>query len=363
MKSETCVIGAGTAGLLLASSAAKMGLKVSVYDTKARPGMPPSASGILSIKGLDGLGIPYMSAVRNTLYGARIHAGSAQLTVLAKEKKAYVLDRPALNEILISEAEKNGARIVLGSRITARELDVFSRSCIIAGADGAVSMVSKHFRMGAIRKYVLTYKAVFELPNDERSVDLYFDNSIAPGFFAWLCPISKYEVEAGIGVDSSRGNAKLAFSRFMAKYAKSVLGDSKMLNAYASIIPISSAKQIVNEEHEVLLVGDAAGQVKASTGGGIIYGGNAALMAAKAIYEHVMHNAPLGAYSASFSKLFGTDMRLHGLVRLLYSSLSPGSMSLLIKALAKLGFGDKLSKYGDMDSVLLTFKRMLHLAR
>ncbi|MEM3215784.1 MAG: hypothetical protein QXS17_02630, partial [Candidatus Micrarchaeaceae archaeon] len=216
---------------------------------------------------------------------------------------------------------------------------------------------------GTISKYVLTYKAVFEMPNDEHSVDLYFDNSVAPGFFAWLCPVSKYEVEAGIGVDSTRGNAKFAFNRFMVKYARQVLGDAKMLNAYASIIPISAAKRIVDEEREVLLVGDAAGQVKASTGGGIIYGGNAALIAAKAIYEHVKHGAPLAVYADSFSKSFGADMRLHRLVRSLYSSLGPVSMAFLIKVLAGLGFGAKLSKYGDMDSVLLTIKRMLRLAR
>ncbi|MGC8671347.1 MAG: FAD-dependent monooxygenase [Candidatus Micrarchaeia archaeon] len=359
MKSETAIIGAGTAGLLLAANLAKRGISVSVYDKKKRPGYPPVASGILSIKGLNSLGIPYKNAIRNTLYGARLHAGSVLLSVYSKEPKAYVLDRPILNGICLDLAEQNGANVELGRQVPAYELGEMSKRSIIVGADGALSLVARHFGMGFVKRYVLTYKAEFEVSPKDSFVDLFFDNSVSPGFFSWLCPVSKYAVEAGIGIESSYGNAKRAFDRFMAKYAKQVLGEARPVSEYASIIPIESKKKLVDEKKEVLLVGDAAGQVKASTGGGIIFGGNAALMASKAIYEHITKGAPLSAYEKAFKKRFGADMLIHKLIHSIYSSLSPRSMSLLIGALGKLGFGSLLSKYGDMDSPTAFFKNLL----
>ncbi len=54
-----------------------------------------------------------------------------------------------------------------------------------------------------------------------------------------------------------------------------------MLSSYASIIPVQARERIVDEKEEVLLVGDAAGQVKPTTGGGIVFGGNGAILAAQ----------------------------------------------------------------------------------
>ncbi|MGC8676509.1 MAG: FAD-dependent oxidoreductase, partial [Candidatus Micrarchaeia archaeon] len=359
MDVETHVIGAGVAGLVLARDLAEKGVSVTVYDKKERPGMPDTASGILSIKGLDSLGIPYMNAVRNTLYGARIHAGRAVMEIKAKEPQARVLDRPTLNDICVDVAEKAGAKLSLGKQIGVDQLNEFSKSGILVGADGANSLVSKHFGMGSIEDYVLTYKAKFEFPNDDHSVDLFFDNSVAPGLFAWLCPLSKYEIEAGLGIGARHGNSRTAFERFMAKYARNEIGKAKMLEAHASIIPISTRKRIVDEARKVLLVGDAAGQVKASTGGGIIYGGNAARIAAKAIYACIRKGEPLSNYEREFYRKFGVDMKLHRLIRLLYSSLSPGMMQMLVGTLARLGVGEALGKHGDMDSPSTTLKRLL----
>ena len=72
----------------------------------------------------------------------------------------------------------------------------------------------------------------------------------------------------------------------------------------------------------MLLAGDATGQVKATTVGGIIFGGNAALMAADVIEGNLVNGEPLEEYEKRFMAKFGKDMRLHSLINRLYSSLS-----------------------------------------
>ena len=151
-----------------------------------------------------------------------------------------------------------------------------------------------------------------------------------------------------------------AFEKFVKTYAKE-FAEKKPEISYASMIPLISKKNIVDEKNKVLLVGDAAGQVKASTGGGVIFGGNAAIIAAKVIKEHMENGTPLQNYERQFRKKFGVDMFLHRLIHQLYSSLGTKSMEMLIGAMDKVGIGDFLSKYGDMDSPSLIIKRFLHI--
>ncbi len=360
MEKQVNVVGAGTAGLLLAGIVAKNWIEVNVYDRKKIPAYPPSASGILSIKGLDSTGIDYKKAVINTLYGARIHAGSKTLFVSSKEPKAHVVDRILLNKAYMDFAKKNGAKIVLGKQISEKDLEEMKQG-IIVGADGALSTVSRYFRMGYVKKYVVTYRAEYISNNDEKSVDIYLDPEVAPGFFAWICPLSKRKIEAGIGIESM-GNARSAFEKFINKYA-GWLNEKRQTGAYASIIPLISRKKIVDEKNRVLLVGDAAGQVKASTGGGVVLGSKGAMLAARAIVENISRNTSLEAYEKQFRKRFGMDMRLHELIHSFYADSSEKMLEFKIGILKKLGIEKVLSRHGDMDSPTVMLKSLIGINR
>lgn len=361
MKTSAAVIGAGTSGLIAARRLAQLGIETYVYDHKANLGVPVVASGIISINGLNSLKIGYKPAVTNTLFGANIHASNKVMRIKSNVPVAHVLDRQKLNEICKEESEAAGAHVITGKKITENALDEIGNSSIIVGADGPLSIVARHFGMGGISKYILTYKAEFEMSiENSGSVDLFFDNKIAPGFFAWHCPNSEKIMEVGIGIDSKHGNSKAAFYKFMGTdFCKDISETGKKLGEHASIIPIRTAKKIVDEGKEVLLIGDAAGQVKPTTGGGIIYGGNAAMMAANAIYEHVKNSKPLKDYEKKFKRKYATDIRLHALAHALYSKLSAKGIGRAITLLNALGMESFLGEYGDMDSPKTILKRML----
>ncbi len=351
MRTKVAVVGAGTAGLIAARDLAASGIDTGVYERKKRLGYPPRASGIVSIEGLRGLGINYRKAVTNTLYGANIHAGKEVMRILSRKPMAHVLDREKLNLACYDESVRGGAGVFLGRSVDSKILEGLHKDHIIVGADGAVSAVARHFSMGAIDDHVLTYKAEFDaMPRDRRVVDLFFDDEVVPGFFGWMCPNTKGTLEVGIGIASGHGDSKSAFDRFLkVRGVSEAVDGSKMLGGYASIIPVSARKRIVDENVEVLLIGDAAGQVKPTTGGGIVFGGNGAMLAARAIVDHIEEGSGLSAYEKVFNEKFGRDLAMHRALSRIYSGMGTGRLALLMKVAKALGAESFLSKYGDMD--------------
>lgn len=361
MREKVAIVGAGTSGLLAAKDLASFGIPTIAYEQKTRLGYPQKASGIVSINGLHALGIDYAKAVTNTLYGVNIHAGNAAMHIMSKKPQAHVLDRIILNEICYEESIAAGAKVVKGVRVDSEMLKELHKQNIIVGADGAISTVAKHFSMGSIKSYILTYKAEFNVEvENKKVVDLFFDRKLAPKFFAWMCPNAKDVLEVGIGVDSKHGNSKKAFDNFMKlEDVARRLSGGKMLNGYASVIPMQTARSVVDDKREVLLVGDAAGQVKPTTGGGIVFGGNAARLAARVIEGHVRRGTSLRDYERLFRKSFGAEMALHRVISKVYANLDVRGIELLIKVSRGMGLESFFAKYGDMDRPSLMLKRFL----
>jgi digeranylgeranylglycerophospholipid reductase len=360
MRDRVAVVGAGTAGLIAAKNLAASGIDTSVYERKRRLGYPPRASGIVSIEGLRGLGIGYRGAVTNTLYGANIHAGNEVLRVLSKRPVAHVLDRERLNGLCCDESMKAGARVYAGRSVDAKMLDDLHRNSIIVGADGAISEVARHFTMGPLGDHVLTYKAEFDSrPRDRRVVDMFFDNDISPGFFGWICPKNKGTLEVGIGISPGHGDSRSAFDRLLKmKEVSEAVGKGRMLNSYASIIPLRARERIVDEKEEILLVGDAAGQVKPTTGGGIVFGGNGAILAARSISDHLNRGEDLAEYGRAFESRFGRDLTMHRILNRVYSGIGAGNLALIMRAAKVLGAEGFLSRHGDMDRPSVMLRRL-----
>jgi len=358
MEKRVVVIGAGTAGLISAARLARLDKKVNVYERKKGTAQINNASGILSVSGLQGLDINYKEGILNKLDGALIHFPSVSLRVESKKTQAYVIDRSKLNELCREDAVGSGAIINYEEGVTERSLAELRRSSIVVGADGAVSSVARHFRFPGIGRYLLTYRAEYRIKSEnDRLVELFFNNMLTPGMFGWIAPHGD-NTEVGVGIDSKRGNSMNAFKQFIhMPKLREKFSEIRVVTKGASIIPIELRKKFVDEKNGVLLIGDAAGQVKASTGGGIIFGGNAALLAADAIANHFDKAASLVTYEKEWRRRFGLDIRLHKLINNLYSSMNNRELDLLGKSMKALKFEDFMSRYGDMDRPSIMLKR------
>jgi flavin-dependent dehydrogenase len=356
------VIGAGIIGLVLAKELASYGLDTTVYDGKKDIAEgSEKASGILSKKGLELSGIEYKGSIVNTLSGARLHFGRQTLKISTEKVQAYVLDRGKLAEANYKSAKEAGADIKLGSRLSPERIrDFDDGNTIIVGADGAVSSVARAFSFPQIEKFVLTYKAEYRNAkiSDKSMVDLYFSKKYAQGFFGWIAPYSNSVAELGIGItDKVKKHSAMAFSSFTeTEKVKEVIEDAELVSGRASIIPVS--RRAKTAEGNAILVGDAAGQTKATTGGGIIFGIACAKVAVRSIYLHLKEGRKLSLYDKDWRKSYGTDLKMHAALHDYYSRVSEEHMERFIGIAKALGAESFFSKYGDMDSPTLMLKRL-----
>ncbi|MCL5412327.1 MAG: NAD(P)/FAD-dependent oxidoreductase [Candidatus Marsarchaeota archaeon] len=365
---DVIVIGAGVAGLVLARELARLGIIAKVYDSKKAVGDGASkASGIISTEGIAATGISYEGCIVNTLDGATFHSGRSRLRVKAGSVRAYVVDRALLAEECLREAESAGAEIELGRRLSRDDISglVHDRSNIVVGADGAVSTVASSCGFPPIREFVMTYKAEYDgagIP-DSHSVELFFASGVSNRFFGWTAPYSSEILEAGIGISSfARMSSAAAFNSFVAGTdVHRMLDGSRQMSGHASVIPLSTRGRTVKEN--VLLVGDAAGQVKATTGGGIVFGSACARVAARCISDHIRRGLPLSRYEREWRRSYGLDLAMHRALHSLYSSIGESNLGLLFRLSKLLGSESFLSAYGDMDRPSLMLRRFFLRSR
>jgi flavin-dependent dehydrogenase len=173
---------------------------------------------------------------------------------------------------------------------------------------------------------------------DSSIIRMYLSGTKFPGFFGWVIPHSKDRAEFGVGV-ALPGSVKEAWKHLLKMH------DIKETPKISSAVIPVEARRMTALEHgkrKVLLVGDAAGQTKATTGGGVIFGGKCAAIAGK----HA--TAPL-LYEFEWRARFGTDLLLHRIIRDYLSSLSDMQLAALGRRMKKMHFDDYLSRHGSMD--------------
>lgn len=324
------VVGAGPAGLRVSEVLASKGISVTVYE-QLREIPRKVCSGLLSARTVRRYRLSEFA--ENVVHGARIHAGGEMITV-ERKSVAYVFDRRALDSGLKERAESAGARVVFGKRWDGEGADV------LVGADGFSSSVRSYlgvrpprFVMGAIG---------FVEGSFDGYVDVYLDGNVAPGFFAWVIPRSDNVAEVGLGVSSRHSSSVLdrltAFARRLGFKEIDVLG--------ARPIPVDFPRLRVVYGNTAL-VGDAAVQTKATTGGGISYG----LLAADALANAIVSN-DLSTYQRFhrihiYSKLF-----VHALARWYLNRVDTERLLRLVR---EYGLDTELSKRGDMDDPFFLF--------
>jgi flavin-dependent dehydrogenase len=315
-------------------------LKTIVFEEDSRPGKFGKCTAIISRRGLDSLGVDYARTTANEVRGADIHAGKAVLRIRSREPIALVLERQEFDEECAAEAEREGAKIVYGQKVSS--LDLGSR--FVVGADGASSTVARLARFPEIpaRKMALAYEAEYEecLLEDEKIVHVFLDGEKFPGFFGWLVPSGRSRARIGFATTLHEKQAlgrKAIYEQEVV--ARALSGKPRKSREFNALIPLAARKQTRKEN--VLLAGDAAGQTKATTGGGIVFGGLCAKVAAQCI-------AANADYEKAWRSKYGGILAAHSFARLALDKTA--SLAEGVVALSALARANKLLELaGDMD--------------
>ncbi len=277
---DVAIIGGGPGGMSAARHLAAGGWSVTVFEEHDSVGLPVHCTGVLAEDAIRDLDVP-RDVVLNALSTVRFVAPaghSFEYTTATTE--AIVIDRAAFDGALAAKAVAAGARVVRGQRVIAVDPapngvavtfaagePVLARAVILAC--GANYTFQKRLGLGMPSAFLQS--AQLELPADRPGdVEIHFGSAIAPKGFAWAVPVRRASgTFARIGL-MAEGDAGLYFSRMLARVRErwGVTVDDGAAPR-RRMLPLGSVGRSYADR--VLAVGDAAGLVKPTTGGGIYY--------------------------------------------------------------------------------------------
>jgi len=119
LKPEAAVVGAGPAGILAATVISTGGFATRVYEEHPVIGEPNHCAGVLSVTGLDKLGVdPSDEFIQNRVYGGRVYAPDGEFIEIRDRKpRAYVVDRGRFDRHLADAAMDAGVEFMLSARV------------------------------------------------------------------------------------------------------------------------------------------------------------------------------------------------------------------------------------------------------
>ncbi|MFH1105712.1 MAG: NAD(P)/FAD-dependent oxidoreductase [Candidatus Aenigmatarchaeota archaeon] len=350
---DVIVVGASIAGLSTANECAKKGLKTTVIEEHARLGVPVKCSGLYSKRICKLAGIN-KSFAEHSIRGAIFHAPSGYSFEIKKTGvAAYVVDRAKLDRHVAGEAVRNGANIIANARfdslkstdngIAVKTSKTVLKTKLVAGCDGANSRVSGYVDPSQTKKL----HGMIAITNQEDYsdfVDLYFDNKKYPGFFAWKIPRG---ATTEYGVAASVEHAANAFRGFLKE------NNVKKHSTLSGMIPMGLKKTYAER---IVLVGDAACQVKPLTGGGVIYSLICSRIAANAFRDAITQNrfdeSFMKRYEDEWKKQISGNIRLGLAMRGLYSLMPNWQIDAALRLLGFAPARKLIEKFGDMDFTL-----------
>ena len=288
---DVIVVGAGPAGATAAYIAARHGAHVLLLEEHTQIGRPIQCTGLLSLRGWRLARAPDTLIVR-TITGVRVHSPDGSVYELGGDRvRAYVINRDRFDQYLVERAAKVGVIVQTGTRAVAlgpykkraRTLVTQTPSgarqslsaSVIIGADGPHSLLTQQAGLPRPHKILLGLQALIATPllSEEDGngrvrgdfVEVFFGKRWAANCFAWSVPAADGTARVGLATDLFH-KAQECFERLRTEYHRS----GKILSYQSGMIPIGPAERTVADG--VLIVGDAAGQAKPTSGGGIYTG-------------------------------------------------------------------------------------------
>jgi digeranylgeranylglycerophospholipid reductase len=200
--------------------------------------------------------------------------------------------------------------------------------------------------LGSFRDFAIGAQAKVEAPGCDE-VEVYFGD-MAPGFFAWLVPAAPPRVRAGL---LSRENSGLYLKKWLSDLAaKGKIASTEVKINYGGV-PLKPLMRSYGER--MIAVGDAAGQVKPTTGGGIYFGLLSADIAAATVNEALedddLSARRLARYERGWRKRLGRELRTGYSFRKLYERLSDRQIDRLFEIIRKGGIDAALLKAKDLS--------------
>jgi digeranylgeranylglycerophospholipid reductase len=354
MEYDVIVVGAGPAGAEAARAAARGGLRTLLVEEHSTIGVPNHCTGKLSHHAFAEFEIPQHLAV-NAVSAAVFHSpGGVMVRVRRATVDSYVVDRVVFDRWLAARAAAAGAEVMMGVRITAGRRNragmvvsgvrggrSFEATCrLLIDAEGAAPRLPQALGVLLPRRYAvgLQYHMRGVGGIDADTPEVFFGRDVAPGFFAWMMPVGRDRARVGLCVDPrvARRAPIWYLDRLIATHPalRVRLAGATVEEKVGGRIALLGPHRPGNTDGFVI-VGDAAGQVKATSGGGIYYAMIAGRIAGEIAPRYVGGDRQaMGEYERRWRSRFGREVSFTAFGRRAINHLSDTDLDALLGAIA-----------------------------
>lgn len=371
---DVIVVGAGPAGTRVARDLAQRGYEVVILEEHAAVGMPCHCSGLVSPRTLELAGVGN-DLIHNTIRGAVIRLpDEAPWAIGGNRIHAYVIDRSELDRRLAAQAEAAGATFLCDTRflrfsLTGRSyshrggagsvvltviregVQTRLRARLLIGADGARSRVAQQVRGSPVGGVVIGLGGIADYDRSPRSdhVEVFLDPHSAPGWFGWTIPLGNGMARLGTG--SANGIKPRESWRRLGKSFPDSFGAAEIHSHSGGIIALWEPTPMLADR--VMLVGDAARQVKPTSGGGIHASLHAASLAADVAHVGLqrgdLSSRVLQPYPRRWHRSAGRELRRQHDMRRMFNRLSAQELPALLRVLNNHRVRSAIDSTADID--------------
>jgi len=347
---DVLIAGGSVAGLTTARECSSNGNSTIVIEEDHEIGTPEHCGGMVSLSGLQKLGLMLDSNnFQNAVPMARIRSKSASFELSAEKQNVIVVDRRGLDKQIAKQAEDAGAQI--RTRCTFKSITKKESKYTIKTSDGEIEC--KYFvdakGLGSLKdasQNGILASAQFEVYAkwiEGKTVEILFDSDKYPGFFMWIIPMG--DGRGKIGVAGKGINTSVALHEFIRSKGEKY---SIIRKIFAPIWIGGPKSQFVFDR--TLIVGDAAGQTKPTTAGGIFSCGMGGVLAGQAISNAIEKNDDtlLYEYEKSWKSMFQKEFQSMLLARKVLERLDNKAIDGIFSSLSKKAITD-VSNFSDFD--------------
>ena len=273
---DVVVIGAGPIGSYTAYQLADKGFKVCLIDEKEKIGEGVLCAGVISKEAFKRYDLPSASIVARIDSVSFFSPFGQRLEYDPQDVFAYIVDRDMFDHKLYLQAKRCGVDIFLKQRV--KEISgasyfysikcsdkTFNSKAVIL-ATGIDYKLHNKVGLGDPPDFLYGSQVELPVPSSRSRIEIHIGKDFAPASFGWVIPY--HENSSKIGVVLAQSG-----KRWLKKFIEQRLGDSSKFDTSGiRVKPIAYGTVEKSTNGCILAVGEAAGQVKTTTGGGIFYG-------------------------------------------------------------------------------------------
>lgn len=355
------MVGGGPVGSEVSYKAALAGYSVAVIEKRPDYSSPVCCTGIISLECVDSFAID-SCLIKRRFSSARFFSPSGSILHFARQEPlAAVVKRDNFDGFMAERAQKAGASFIFNTVASSLDFDLDRvkigtkqentlstvEGKLVVLATGASSSLLAERTEYCPSDIVMGAQAEVDAPEIDE-VEIYCGKDVAPGFFAWLVPVSGGRALAGL---LSRQNAR----GYIKKHLEKLKSDGKIRSDKVDIIyrPLALRQPGKTVGDRLIVTGGAAGQVKPTTGGGIYYGLLSARIAVqvldRALKTGDLSARVLAAYENGWKEILESELNSGRRTRATYEHLSDNEIDALFRLGKTLGMERYLSSMKNLS--------------